>query len=217
MYEEKFFIAIVILICLICIILGIYFIVQNSNSNKYTLENIYNEYLNADEKVVATVNNVHITNKELCLIQYSSHTNKPLEKAIEQKSIIQVAEDDGFSLSKADKNNEIDYITNQYEKLNLPDNEENNEFCKDLIKEHLEMSTAVQYQYEIQQQILSQSFKCDNDDINKKYEEYKEVYKEWVDGGKESSRLYSKVWSLREEIAQDYIDYRTEKFQIEKF
>lgn len=215
--KKKFLIAIAISICIIGIILGIYFIVQNSSSSKYTLENIHKEYLNADEKVVATVNNVDITNKELCLIQYSSHTNKPLEKAIEQKAIIQLAEDDGFSLSKADKNKEIDYITNQYEKLNLPDNEENNAFCEDLKKEHLDMSTAVQYQYEIQQQILSQSFKCDNDDINKKYEKYKEVYKEWVDGGKDSSRLYSKAWSLREEIAQDYIDYRTENFQIEKY
>lgn len=215
--KKRFLIAIAIFICIIGIILGIYFIVQNSTSNKYTLENIHKEYLNADEKVVATVNNVDITNKELCLIQYSSHTNKPLEKAIEQKAIIQLAEDDGFSLSKADKNKEIDYITNQYEKLNLPDNEENNAFCEDLKKEHLDMSTAVQYQYEIQQQILIQSFKCDNDDINKKYEKYKEVYKEWVDGGKDSSRLYSKVWSLREEIAQDYIDYRTENFQIEKY
>lgn len=215
--KKKFLIAIAIFICIIGIILGIYFIAQNSNLDKYALENIHNEYLNADEKVVATVNNVDITNKELCLIQYSSHTNKPLEKAIEQKAIIQLAEDDGFSLSKADKNKEIDYITNQYEKLNLPDNEENNAFCEDLKKEHLDMSTAVQYQYEIQQQILSQSFKCDNDDINKKYEKYKEVYKEWVDGGKDSSRLYSKVWSLREEIAQDYIDYRTENFQIEKY
>lgn len=215
--KKKFLIAIAIFICIIGIILGIYFIAQNSNLDKYALENIHNEYLNADEKVVATVNNVDITNKELCLIQYSSHTNKPLEKAIEQKAIIQLAEDDGFSLSKADKNKEIDYITNQYEKLNLPDNEENNAFCEDLKKEHLDMSTAVQYQYEIQQQILRQSFKCDNDDINKKYEKYKEVYKEWVDGGKDSSRLYSKVWSLREEIAQDYIDYRTENFQIEKY
>lgn len=215
--KKKFLIAIPIFICIIGIIFGIYFIVQNSASSKYTLENIHKEYLNADEKVVATVNDVDITNKELCLIQYSSHTNKPLEKAIEQKAIIQLAEDDGFSLSKADKNKEIDYITNQYEKLNLPDNEENNAFCEDLKKEHLDMSTAVQYQYEIQQQILSQSFKCDNDDINKKYEKYKEVYKEWVDGGKNSSRLYSKVWTLREEIAQDYIDYRTENFQIEKY
>lgn len=173
--KKKFLIAIAIFICIIGIILGIYFIAQNSNLDKYALENIHNEYLNADEKVVATVNNVDITNKELCLIQYSSHTNKPLEKAIEQKAIIQLAEDDGFSLSKADKNKEIDYITNQYEKLNLPDNEENNAFCEDLKKEHLDMSTAVQYQYEIQQQILSQSFKCDNDDINKKYEKYKEV------------------------------------------
>ena len=215
--KKKFLIVIAILICLIGIISGIYFVFQNSNSNKYTLENIHNEYLNAEEKVVATVNDVDITKKELFLIQYSSHASKPLEKAVEQKSIIQLAEDDGFSLSQQESNKETDYITNQYEKLNLPENEENNEFCEDLIKEHLEMCTAVQYKYDIQKQIMRQSFKCDNDDINKKYEKYKEVYKEWVDGGKESSRLYKKVYSLREEIAQDYIDFRVEKFQIEKY
>lgn len=215
--KKKFLLAIAILICSIVIILGIYFIFQNSNSNKYTLENIHNEYLNAEEKVVATVNDVDITKKELYLIQYSSHASRPLEKAIEQKTIIQLAENEGFSLSQTEINKETDYITNQYEKLNLPDNEENNEFCEDLKKEHLEMCTAVQYKYEIQQQIMRQSFKCDNDDINKKYEKYKDVYKEWEDGNKESSRLYSKVWSLREEIAQDYIDYRTEHFQIEKY
>ena len=53
--------------------------------------------------------------------------------------------------------------------------------------------------------------------INEKYEKYKSIYKEWEDGGKENSKLYKKIWSLREEIAQDYIDYRIDQIQIEKY
>ena len=45
----------------------------------------------------------------------------------------------------------------------------------------------------------------------------KSIYKEWEDGGKENSKLYKKIWSLREEIAQDYIDYRIDQIQIEKY
>ena len=196
--KRKIIIVVLVLLCFVSIILGVYFIVHNNSSDKYTLESIRYEYLNSDRKVVAAVNDVDITNKELCLIQYSSHTNKPLEKAIEQKAIVQLAEADSFSLSESEENKEIEYITTQYEKLNLPDNEENNAFCDALIKEHLEMTTSVKYQYHIQKQIMS-------------------IYKEWEDGGKENSKLYKKIWSLREEIAQDYIDYRIDQIQIEKY
>ena len=215
--KRKIIIVVLVLLCFVSIILGVYFIVHNNSSDKYTLESIRYEYLNSDRKVVAAVNDVDITNKELCLIQYSSHTNKPLEKAIEQKAIVQLAEADGFSLSESEENKEIEYITTQYEKLNLPDNEENNAFCDALIKEHLEMTTSVKYQYHIQKQIMRQSFSSDNKAINEKYEKYKSIYKEWEDGGKENSKLYKKIWSLREEIAQDYIDYRIDQIQIEKY
>lgn len=215
--KRKIIIVVLVLLCFVSIILGVYFIVHNNSSDKYTLENIHYEYLNSDRKVVAAVNDVDITNKELCLIQYSSHTNKPLEKAIEQKAIVQLAEADGFSLSESEKNKEIEYITTQYEKLNLPDNEENNAFCDDLIKEHLEMTTSVKYQYHIQKQIMRQSFSSDNKAINEKYEKYRAVYREWEDGGKENTKLYDEIWSLREEIAQDYINYRIDQIQIEKY
>ena len=141
--KRRIIIVVLVLLCFVSIILGVYFIVHNNSSDKYTLESIRYEYLNSDRKVVAAVNDVDITNKELCLIQYSSHTNKPLEKAIEQKAIVQLAEADSFSLSESEENKEIEYITTQYEKLNLPDNEENNAFCDALIKEHLEMTTSV--------------------------------------------------------------------------
>ena len=208
--KRKIIIVVLVLLCFVSIILGVYFIVHNNSSDKYTLESIRYEYLNSDRKVVAAVNDVDITNKELCLIQYSSHTNKPLEKAIEQKAIVQLAEADSFSLSESEENKEIEYITTQYEKLNLPDNEENNAFCDALIKEHLEMTTSVKYQYHIQKQIMRQSFSSDNKAINEKYEKYKSIYKEWEDGGKENSKLYKKIWSLREEIAQEYIQKRME-------
>ena len=82
---------------------------------KYTLESIRYEYLNSDRKVVAAVNDVDITNKELCLIKYSSHTNKPLEKAIEQKAIVQLAEADSFSLSESEENKNNQQQQNQFQ------------------------------------------------------------------------------------------------------
>ncbi|WP_294905574.1 hypothetical protein [uncultured Eubacterium sp.] len=75
-----------------------------------------------------------------------------------------MAEDDGFLISQSDINNEIDYINEQYEKLNLPDNEENNAFYDNLIKEHLDMTISIKYT--IQKQIMRQNFNSTNEAIN---------------------------------------------------
>ena len=54
-------------------------------------------------------------------------------------------------------------------------------------------------------------------ELHEKYEKYKSIYKEWEDGGKENSKLYKKICSLREEIAQEYIQKRIEQLQIKKY
>lgn len=214
--KKKAVIVIFVMLGLVGIILGAVFAVYNSQSDKYTLENTYNAYMKADETVVATVNDVNITAKELSLIQYSYGTSKPVDRAIEQQTLNQLAEKDGFSLSQSEINKEIDYITERYKSLNLPDNAENRAFCDALVKEHLAMTTSIRYQDSVQQQIMRQNFYCDDQDINEKYEKYKTLYQKWEDGGKENTVLYDKIWSLREEIAQEYIDYRISQFKIEK-
>lgn len=212
--KKKITVAVLVALCFISIILSGFFIIHNCQSDKYTLENIHNEYISDDKTVVAVVNDAVITRQELCLVKYSYQANDPLEQAVEQKAIVRLAEADGFSLSQSDINNEIDYINEQYEKLNLPDNEENNAFYDNLIKEHLDMTISIKYKYNIQKQIMRQNFNSTNEAINEKYEEYKVIYKEWEDGDKEDSLLYKKIWSLREEIAEDYIQYRIKELDI---
>lgn len=214
--KKKAVVVVFVMLGLVSIILGTVFTVYNSQSDKYTLENIYNAYMKADEMVVATVNDVNITNKELSLIQYSYGTSKPIDRAIEQQALNQLAEKDGFSLSQSEINKEVDYITERYKSLNLPDNAENRAFYNALVKEHLAMTTSIRYQYSVQKQIMHQNFYCDNQDINEKYEKYKTLYQEWEDGGKENTVLYDEIWSLREEITQEYIDHRISQFKIEK-
>ena len=128
-----------------------------------------------------------------------------------------MANDDGFSLNQSDLEKEINYIDGVCEKLDLPENEDNIAFKEDLKRNHLEMATSIKYQSYIEKQISHQEFSCDNEAINEKYEKYKVVYKEWEDEGKGNSKLYEKMWSLREEIAQDYIDYRIDQLQIKKY
>lgn len=53
--------------------------------------------------------------------------------------------------------------------------------------------------------------------LMKNMKKYKSLYNEWEDGGKENSKLYKKIWSMREKIAQDYIDYNIKQFQIKKY
>lgn len=214
---KKKIIVILAIIIAICFLTGILGIVHNTQSEKYTIENISSEYFQSDGSTIATVNDEDITNKDICLIKYSYHTKDALNQAIEQKAIIQLANDDGFSLSQSDIEKEINYIDEVYEKLNLPENEDNIAFREDLKRNHLEMATSIKYQSYIEKQISHQEFSCDNEAINEKYEKYKVVYKEWEDEGKENSKLYKKMWSLREEIAQDYIDYRIDQFQIKKY
>lgn len=212
--KKKIIFVVFVMLCLACIIFSGFFIVHNYESDKYMLKNIHNEYISNDETVVAVVNDAIITSQELCLVKYSYQVNNALEQAVEQKAIVQLAEVDGFSLSQSDINNEIDYINEQYEKLNLPDNEDNNAFYDNLIKEHLDMTISIKYKYYIQKQIMRQNFNSTNEAINEKYEEYKIIYKEWEDGDKEDSLLYEKIWSLREEIAEDYIQYRIKELDI---
>lgn len=203
---------------LICVIFGILIIVHNTHTDKrYQIENISNEYFQSDDTVVATVNDNNITNREVSLAKYSYHTKNALDKAIEQKAIVQLANTDGYKLSKTDLEKERDYINNTYEKLNLPDNEKNQMFKEDLIKNHLEMVTSIKYQNQIKMLILHQEFCCDDELINKEYEEYKTLYNEWEAGGKESSKLYKQIWNLREKIAQEYIQKRIEQLQIKKY
>lgn len=214
---KKKIIVIFAIIIAICFLTGILGVVHNTQSEKYTIENISSEYFQSDGSTIATVNDENITSKDICLIKYSYHTKDALNQAIEQKAIIQLANDDGFSLSQSDIEKEINYIDGVYEKLNLPENEDNIAFREDLKRNHLEMATSIKYQSYIEKQISHQEFSCDNEAINEKYEKYKVVYKEWEDEGKENSKLYKKMWSLREEIAQDYIDYRIDQFQIKKY
>lgn len=203
---------------LICVIFGILIIVHNTHTDKrYQIENISDEYFQSDDTVVATVNDNNITKREVSLVKYSYHTKNALDKAIEQKAIIQLANDDGFSLSQSDIEKEINYIDGVYEKLNLPENEDNIAFREDLKRNHLEMATSIKYQSYIEKKISHQEFCCDDELINKEYEEYKTLYNEWEADGKESSKLYKQIWNLREKIAQEYIQKRIEQLQIKKY
>lgn len=189
-------------------------IMNNRQSEKYTIENIKQEYFILDNSVVATINDQNITNKDICLIKYLYHTKDALNQTIEQKSIVQLSNDDGFSLSESELEKESDYIDKVYEKLNLPSNEENIAFRDDLKRNHLEMVTSIKYQSYIEKQITNQEFNCNNKTIKEKYEKFKSLYIEWENGGKENSKLYKKIWSLREEIAENYIQYRIKELDI---
>lgn len=201
----------------VCLFAGILIIHNTQSKNEYTLESTHNEYAQVDNSIVATVNGADITSKQVCLVKYSYHTNNAVDKAIEQTAIVQLAKQSGFSLNKSDLDKETKYIESAYESLNLPNSEDNLKFKEELKRNHLEMATSIKFQEQIRTQISEQSFSCDNEKINKKYDKYKNVYNEWENGGKESKRLYNKAWSLREDIAQDYIDYMIKQFKTEKY
>ena len=201
----------------VCLFAGILIIHNTQSKNEYTLESIHNEYVQSDNSIVATVNGADITSKQVCLVKYSYHTNNAVDKAIEQTAIVQLAKQNGFSLNKSDLDKETKYIESAYESLNLPNSEDNLKFKEELKRNHLEMATSIKFQEEIKAQISEQRFSCDNEKINKKYDKFKEIYNEWENGGKESKRLYNKAWSLRENIAQDYIDCMIKQFKTEKY
>lgn len=204
------------LFCLCGIIFTAIIASHNNQTDKYTLENTYNTYLKSDNATVAIVDNTEITNKQLKLIQYSYKTSKPLDTAIKQTAIVRLAKADGFSLSESDLKKETDYIGKAYKELNIPESEENIAFKNDLEKNHLEMALSIKYQSHIKEQIFNQKFYCDDEEINKSYEKYKAVYKDWTDGGKNNSALYKRAYNQREKIVQDYIDYRIARLEITK-
>lgn len=65
---------------------------------------------------------------------------------------------------------EINYIDGVCKRLNLPENEDNIAFKKDLKRNHLEMVISIKYQSYIEKQILHKEFSCDDETINEKYE-----------------------------------------------
>lgn len=215
--KTKIIIVTTVLIFIFVIISGIIIYEKSNSPEQYYLENIIEEYSSLDEKVVAKVNDEPITNKDLCLIKYSCRPQNPVKEAIRQKSIALLAEEDGFSLSQEKIDKEVKYIDKAYDKLNLPETEQNIAFKSDLRNNHLEMSTSISYEAYIEKQILDQEFETSNKKINKKYEKFKSLYKKWEDTDKKDSKLFKKIWLLIDEIAQDYIEYRTKEFQIEKY
>lgn len=210
-------IILTIIVILSCITTIILIYVKNNSPEKYYLENIITEYADLNESVVAKVNDEPITNKDLCLIKYSFHTQNPIKEAIEQKAIAHLANEDGFALSQEEIDKEIKYIDKAYDNLNLPDTKQNIVFKSDLRNNHLEMSISVNYEAYIKKQILNQEFETSNKEINKKYEKFKSLYKKWEDSDKKDSKLFKKIWLLMDEITEDYIDYRIKEIKIEKY
>lgn len=217
MNKKTKIIILTIIVILFCITTIILVYVKNNSSEKYYLENIITEYNDLNESVVAKVNDEPITNKDLCLIKYSCRPQNPVKEAIRQKSIALLAEEDGFSLSQEKIDKEVKYIDKAYDKLNLPETEQNIAFKSDLRNNHLEMSTSISYETYIEKQILNQEFKTSNKKINKKYEKFKSLYKKWEDTDKKDSKLFKKIWLLMDEITEDYIDDRIKEFKVEKY
>lgn len=215
--KKKIIILSIIAIVLLCAVSVILIAGRDDSAENYTLEFIYEEYLSADDSVVAAVNGEAITNKDLCIIKYLYRPSNAVDQAIEQKVLLELAKSAGFSLDRTESDKEISYIDERYGSLNLPENEQNAEFKEALRKNYMELVTGKGLEAYIETQILHQEFSCDNKRINKKYEKYKSMYEKWEDGGKADFKLYDKIWNLRKEIAQDYIAYQSKQVQIEKY
>lgn len=214
--KKKIIVFSIITVILLCAGSVILIAASDDTAENYTLEFIYEEYLSADGSVIATVNGEAVTNKDLCIIKYLYHPSNALNQAIEQKAIAELAKSDGFSLDGAEAAKELSYIDERYETLNLPENEQNNEFKEALRINYTELVISKGYEAYIETQILRQEFSCDNKRINKKYEKYKSMYAKWENGDKADFKLYAKIWDLRETIAQDYIKYESKQIQVER-
>lgn len=219
--KTKILIGLAFLISIISIVLTVTVYIYNhtevKNTEEYHLENIYKDYMELDEEVVATVNGEPITNKDLLIVKYLNRPRNVIKEAISQKSIIILAQSEGFSLSKSEIDNEVKYITEDYYRLNLPETEENIKFKNHLIRNYLEICTAIRYKGHIERQIMDNEFQTDNKTINKKCEKFTRLFTKWENSDKPNSRLFRRIWLLADEIVEDYIDYRIKEFPIEKY
>lgn len=202
--------------CVLVVLVAAAFALRGGSSKTYTLEDTLQAYLQADTTVVATVEDRRITARDLKLVQYSYGTKKPLDPAIEQAALAQLAKADGFALSQGEAQKETAYITGCYQKLQLPDTAENAAFCQALLREHLAMCTGAAYKKDLEKQIMQRNFRCPQKKINGEYEAYLATQKAWQDGGKSDNRLYKKLRAQREKIAEDYVAYRMEQLHIKK-
>lgn len=215
--KKKYTALAAVILFVLCAAAGIIVFMQKSESINYTIDNAYEEYSAAPDSIAAAVNDELITEKYLCLVKYSYGTARAADNAIYQKKTVILAETDHFSLSRSEINKEKDYISQIYESLNLQDSDENAAFQEALLQEHLDMATSIRYAGEIERKIMNREFETDNEKISKKYEKYNTLTEKWEKSGKENFVLYSKIRSLREDIAQEYIDYKTAQFNIEEY
>ena len=187
-------------------------VINSHNNSPHTVESIYDEYNSEKEEIIATIDDVPIPSKEVCLIKYFYNDNDALDKTVEHKTVLKVAENDGFSLSESDLEYEKNYIKQRYENSSINDNS----FYMDFERCYIEMVTVLRYKGYVEKLIQSQEFETDNSIIMEKYNQYKDMYTEWESGNKEDNNLYKEIWLLREEIAQGYIDYQSQKISVEQ-
>ena len=178
------------------------------------------KYSKSSNKIVATIKDEEITEKELALYEAYNDEENIIEKIVEDKIILKCAEDNNIVLDEED-NKRIRIYKEKLENNDIYESEEfknsglsKEEFVNIMVNFYKDIAIQSKYKSIVRQNLLKGNLPTDNEDLNRKIKNFNKKYVGWTEKwqkGKLTNKEIEKIYKLQEEMVEEYLKYIVEK------
>lgn len=178
------------------------------------------KYSKSSNKIVTTIKDEEITEKELALYEAYNDEENIIEKIVEDKIILKCAEDNNIVLDEED-NKRIRIYKEKLEKNDIYESEEfknsglsKEEFVNIMVNFYKDIAIQSKYKSIVRQNLLKGNLYTDDEELNKKIKNFNKKYVEWTEKwqkGKLTNKEIEKIYKLQEEMVEEYFKYIVEK------
>ncbi len=181
------------------------------------------KYSKSSNKIVATIKDEEITEKELALYEAYNDEENIIEKIVEDKIILKCAEDNNIVLDEED-NKRIRIYKEKLENNDIYESEEfknsglsKEEFVNIMVNFYKDIAIQSKYKSIVRQNLLKGNLYTDDEELNKKIKNFNKKYVEWTEKwqkGKLTNKEIEKIYKLQEEMVEEYFKYIVEKEKV---
>ena len=178
------------------------------------------KYSKSSNKIVTTIKDEEITEKELALYEAYNDEENIIEKIVEDKIILKCAEDNNIVLDEED-NKRIKIYKEKLENNDIYESEEfknsglsKEEFVNIMLNFYKDIAIQSKYKSIVRQNLLKGNLYTDDEELNKKIKNFNKKYVEWTEKwqkGKLTNKEIEKIYKLQEEMVEEYFKYIVEK------
>lgn len=178
------------------------------------------KYSKSSNKIVATIKDEEITEKELALYEAYNDEENIIEKIVEDKIILKCAEDNNIVLDEED-NKRIRIYKEKLEKNDIYESEEfknsglsKEEYVNIMVNFYKDIAIQSKYKSIVRQNLLKGNLYTDDEDLNRKIKNFNKKYVEWTEKwqkGKLTNKEIEKIYKLQEEMVEEYFKYIVEQ------